>query len=44
VNGYEIINIGGSNTVELNKLISLAEEIIGKKAIIVENQFLKEMF
>lgn len=36
VNGYEIINIGGSRTVELNRLISLAEEIIGKKAIIVE--------
>lgn len=36
VSGYEIINIGGSNTVELNRLISLAEEIIGKKAIIVE--------
>jgi len=36
VKGYEIINIGGSGTVELNHLISLAEEIIGKKAIIVE--------
>lgn len=36
VNGYEIINIGGSRTVELNRLISLAEEIIGKKAIIIE--------
>lgn len=36
VDGYEIINIGGSRTVELNRLISLAEEITGKKAIIVE--------
>lgn len=36
VTGYEIINIGGSRTVELNRLISLAESIIGKKAIIVE--------
>ncbi|MCX7830521.1 MAG: GDP-mannose 4,6-dehydratase [Acidobacteria bacterium] len=36
VKGYEIINIGGSRTVELNKLISLAEEIIGKKAIVIE--------
>lgn len=36
VNGYEIINIGGSRTVELNRLISLAEEIIGKKVIVIE--------
>jgi UDP-glucuronate 4-epimerase len=36
VKGYEIINIGGSRTVELQKLISLAEEIIGKKAVIIE--------
>lgn len=36
VKGYEIINIGGSRTVELNRLISLAEEITGKKAMVVE--------
>ena len=36
VAGYEIINIGGSNTVQLQRLISLAEEIIGKKAVIIE--------
>lgn len=36
VKGYEIINIGGSRTVELNRLISLTEKIIGKKAIILE--------
>lgn len=34
--GYEIINIGGSNTVKLQRLITLAEEITGKKALIVE--------
>lgn len=34
--GYEIINIGGSNTVNLQRLISLAEEMTGKKALIVE--------
>jgi UDP-glucuronate 4-epimerase len=36
VKGYEIINIGGSRTVELQRLISLTEEIIGKKAVIIE--------
>lgn len=36
VSGYEIINIGGSKTVKLNRLISLAEEITSKKAIVVE--------
>jgi UDP-glucuronate 4-epimerase len=36
VQGYEIINIGGSRTIELHKLISLAEEAVGKKAIIIE--------
>jgi len=34
--GYEVINIGGSRTVHLQRLISLAEEIIGKKAVIIE--------
>jgi len=31
---YEIINLGGSRTVDVNKLISLIEENLGKKAII----------
>jgi len=34
--GYEIINIGGSRTIQLQKLISLTEEIVGKKAVIIE--------
>lgn len=36
VGGYEVMNIGGSNTVQLQRLISLAEEILEKKAIIIE--------
>lgn len=36
VKGYEIINIGGSRTCELNKLIALVESYLGKKAMIVE--------
>ncbi|MFQ5428653.1 MAG: NAD-dependent epimerase/dehydratase family protein [Thermodesulfobacteriota bacterium] len=31
---YEIINLGGSRTVEVKRLISLIEETLGKKAII----------
>lgn len=31
---YEIINLGGSRTVAVNKLISLIEENLGKKAVI----------
>jgi len=34
VNGYEIINLGESNTIMLAKLISLLEEKLGKKAIV----------
>jgi UDP-glucuronate 4-epimerase len=32
--GYEVINLGNSQTVELKKLISIIEENLGKKAII----------
>lgn len=31
---YEIINLGGSNTVELSRVISLIESNLGKKAVI----------
>ena len=32
--GYEIINLGGSNPIELKNFISTMEKVIGKKAII----------
>ena len=35
VAGYEIINIGGAQTTPLSQLISLIEELLGKKAVIV---------
>jgi len=31
---YEIINLGGAETIELNQLISIIEETVGQKAII----------
>lgn len=34
LNGYKIYNLGNSVTVELNKLVSLIEDSLGKKAII----------
>ncbi len=36
VSGYEIINIGGAKTTTLSRLISAIEEVLGKKALIVE--------
>jgi nucleoside-diphosphate-sugar epimerase len=32
--GYQVINLGGHETVKVNKLIKMFEEIIGKKALI----------
>ena len=32
--GYEIINLGGHETITINNLIKLTEEIVGKKAIV----------
>ncbi len=32
--GYEIINLGGHETITINSLIKLTEEIVGKKAIV----------
>jgi UDP-glucuronate 4-epimerase len=32
--GYEIINLGGHETIKINELIHMLEEMIGKKAII----------
>ena len=32
--GYEIINLGGHESISMNKLIAMLEEAIGKKAII----------
>lgn len=32
--GYEIINLGGHETITINNLIQLTEEIVGKKAIV----------
>ncbi len=34
--GYEIINIGGAQTTPLGQLISLIEELLGKRAAIIE--------
>ena len=36
--GFEIINLGDSNVVELNYLISLIENAVGKKAVISQKQ------
>ena len=36
VSGYEIINIGGAQTTPLGRLISMIEELLGRKAVIVE--------
>jgi len=37
--GYEIINLGGSNPVSLNKMIEIIEDLLGKKAIRNEQEF-----
>jgi len=37
--GYEIINLGGSNPVSLNKMIEIIENLLGKKAIRNEQKF-----
>jgi UDP-glucuronate 4-epimerase len=37
--GYEIINLGGHETITINGLIRLLEEIIGKKAIVENGPF-----
>jgi UDP-glucuronate 4-epimerase len=37
--GYEIINLGGSNPVSLNKMIEIIEDLLGKKAIRDEHPF-----
>ncbi|PIU31061.1 MAG: hypothetical protein COT06_10155 [Syntrophobacteraceae bacterium CG07_land_8_20_14_0_80_61_8] len=34
--GYEIINLGNSDTVQLNDFISVIEKLVGKKAKIIE--------
>lgn len=36
VSGYELINIGGAQTTPLWRLISMIEELLGRKAVIVE--------
>jgi len=33
--GYEIVNLGGHETITVNKLVALVEELVGKKAQVV---------
>ena len=39
---FEIFNLGNSQTVELNKFISIIEKLIGKKAKIIQKDMPKE--
>ena len=39
--GYEIINLGGNNPCELNRVLRLIEEYLGKKAQVVHEPFHK---
>jgi nucleoside-diphosphate-sugar epimerase len=39
--GYEIINLGGHQSISINDLISIMEEYIGKKAVIEHQPFHK---
>jgi nucleoside-diphosphate-sugar epimerase len=39
--GYQVINLGGHETVTINQLISLMEEITGKQAEIIQHPFPK---
>lgn len=37
--GYEIINLGGHETISINQLITMIEEAVGKKAVIEHGPF-----
>ena len=39
--GYQVINLGGHETVTINQLISLMEKITGKQAEIIQHPFPK---
>jgi len=37
--GYEIINLGGHETISINQLITMMEDAVGKKAVIEHGPF-----